>query len=285
MDSILDLFAQDIPAAAGRQRARGDVRAAFARAGGRTEASRVFETGGLRMRFPNAGAECEAVIVNTGGGMAGGDKARIHLALEPGACVLATTQSAEKIYRADGANIEVEIRLEVAPGARLVWAPQETLLFEGARYVRKLEADVAAEGSLLIVEATVFGRLAHGENRVEASFRDDWRIRLGGKLLFAEAVRIEDAGAKLDRIAMGRGARALATLLFVDAEAPSRLDEVRAALDAEAEAGGEWLEAGASLVDGALVARALSPAPHRLRAALMAAMRALRGREAPRVWR
>ncbi len=57
---------------AGRQRALGEVRAAFAGAGARAEAKRVFETGGLRLRFPRAGDECEAVLVNSGGGMAGG---------------------------------------------------------------------------------------------------------------------------------------------------------------------------------------------------------------------
>jgi len=40
----------------------------------------------------------------------------------------------------------------------------------------------------------------------------------------------------------------------------------------------------ASVVDGALVARLLSPSPPLLRGALIAAMRALRGRELPRLW-
>ena len=284
----MDVFEADFQApvlgAAKRQRARGEVRAVFARAGERTEAERVFETGGLRARFPRSGVECETVVVNTGGGMAGGDRASVDLALREGARVLATTQSAEKIYRADGLGVEVDVRLEVGAGARLVWAPQETILFEGSRFRRRLEANLAPDASLLMVESTVFGRLAHGEASVDADFRDDWRIRRGGALVFAEAVRIADAGATLDRLAVGRGARALATLLYVTPDAPSRLDEVRAVLEEFADDSGDWLEAGASIVDGALVARALSPAPHRLRAALTSTLRVLRGREAPRVW-
>ena len=266
------------------QRARGEIRAAFARAGARSEASRVFETGGLRLRFPRAGAECEAVIVNTGGGIAGGDRVRIELAVASGARVIATTQSAEKVYRADGLPARADVRLAVEPGASLVWAPQETLLFEGSDFSRRLEAEVAPDGALLVVEATIFGRLAHGETRIDAVFRDNWRIRRGGKLLFAEAVRIENAGAALDRGAIGCGARAIATLLCVDPQAPSRLDDLRAALDAVAAAPGETLEAGAGVVDGALVARLISTSPVRLRAAVIAAMRTLRGREAPRLW-
>ncbi len=284
MDLGLDGKGMNDPLALRLPRARGEVRAVFARAGVRTQAARAFETGGLRLRFPSADVECEAVIVNTGGGMAGGDRARVDLSLEAGARVLATTQSAEKIYRADGSTTQVDLRLEVAAGAALVWAPQETLLFDGADLARRLEADVAADGSLMILEAAIFGRLAHGESRIDAVFRDDWRIRRAGKLIFAEAVRLENAGAALDRPAVGAGARAIATLLWIDPQASSRLEDLRAALEPVVETDGERLEAGAGLVDGALVARLLSPAPQRLRQGLIAAMRCLRGREAPRVW-
>ena len=113
MDSRIDRFDEDLAPAGERQRARGEIRASFTRAGARTEVARLFETGGLRLRFPRAGAECEAVVVNTGGGMAGGDRSRIDLALAPGTRVIATTQAAEKIYRAEGAGAEVAVRLLV----------------------------------------------------------------------------------------------------------------------------------------------------------------------------
>ena len=178
----------------------------------------------------------------------------------------------------------MEISLSVAAGGSLVWAPQETILFEGARLQRRLEADIAADARLLMVEAAVFGRLAHGETNADAALRDDWRIRRAGKLIFAEAARIENAGAMLERPASGAGARALATMLYVAPDAEQQFEPLRAVLAGEMEAEGERLEAGVSLVDGFLVARLLSPAPPRLRAALIAALRALRGREAPRVW-
>jgi urease accessory protein len=284
MDAPIDQISGDAAWASGRQRARGEVRVAFERAGGRTEAARVYETGGLRARFPRSGVECEAVIVNTGGGMAGGDRARVTLSLGPGATAIVTTQSAEKIYRADHAEVETQTHITIASGAVLTWAPQETLLFEGSQLRRRLEADVAHDGSLLIVEALVFGRLAHGETRIDAALRDDWRLRRAGKLVFAEALRIENAGATLDREAVGAGARAVATLVFIDPGAASRLDDARAALDAAAAPGDEPLETGASAIDGVLIARAISRSPQRLRAALVGAMRALRGREPPRVW-
>jgi urease accessory protein len=267
-----------------RQRAHGHVRAMFARAGARTEAARAYETGGLRLRFPRSGPECECVIVNTGGGMAGGDRATVEMSAGVGATALVTTQAAEKIYRSDGASILTAVTLDVAARGSLVWAPQETLLFEGAYLSRCLEAKVAIDASLCVVESAVFGRIAHGETRVDAMFQDSWRIWRGGRLVFADALRIDHAGAQLDRLAVGAGARAIATLVLVATDAATKLVAVRAALDETMALPGDRVEGGASSFDGLLVARLASPSPHRLRVAIVAAMGVLRGREAPRVW-
>jgi urease accessory protein len=270
--------------AASRQRARGEVRVRFARAGARSAAERVFETGGLRLRFPRSDAECEAVLVNTGGGMAGGDRASIAVEVGANARALVTTQSAEKIYRCEGEPARVETRLAVEPGGSLVWAPQETLLFEQASLTRRLDVELAADASLTIFEAAVFGRLASGETDVAARLHDRWRIRRAGRLVFAEALRLVDAAAALDRPAVGAGARAIATILCVAPDAEAQAPNLRAALEAVAAGPGEALDVGASGFDGMAVARVVSPSPSRLRAALIAAMLALRGREAPRVW-
>ena len=270
--------------AASRQRAHGEARVRFARAGARSAPERAFETGGLRLRFPRSDAECEAVLVNTGGGMAGGDHAAIAVEVGANARALVTTQSAEKIYRCEGEPARVETRLSVESGGSLVWAPQETLLFENASLERRLDAELAADASLLIVEAAVFGRLASGETDVAARLCDRWRIRRAGRLVFAESLRLADAAAALDRPAVGAGARAIATILCVAPDAEAQAPNLRAALEAVAAEPGETLDVGASGFDGMAAARVVSPSPSRLRAALIAAMLALRGREAPRVW-
>ena len=269
---------------AARQRARGEARVRFARAGARSEAERVYETGGLRLRFPRSDAECEAVLVNTGGGMAGGDRATIEVAVGPRARALVTTQAAEKIYRSEGEPVRVETRLVVEPGGALVWAPQETLLFNQAALERRFDAEVAGDASLTIFESVVFGRLASGETDVAARLFDRWRVRRAGRLVFAEALHLADAAAALDRPAVGAGARAIATILCVAPDAEAQAPNLRAALEAVAAEPGEKLDLGASGFDGMTVARVVSPSPSRLRAALIAAMLALRGREAPRVW-
>jgi urease accessory protein len=276
MSVVTSAFA---PGSVRRQRARAEARAVFARVGQRTEAARLFETGGLRWRFPRSSRPCEAAIVNTGGGVAGGDSYRLSLELGEGAEVEATTPSAERIYRSDGPAAAVATRLSLARRARLCWLPQETLLFQGARLERRLEVEMSTEASLVIAETLVFGRLAMGEGQIDASLKDSWRVWRDRRLVFAEETRLRHAGAALERRAVGAGARALAIIVAAAPNIEAGLPNLRAALDAE----GGGVEAGASAFDGVIVARLVSPSPSRLRAALIAAIVALGGRK-PRLW-
>jgi urease accessory protein len=213
-----------------RQRARAEARASFARVGARTEPERLFETGGLRWRFPRSSSPCEAAIVNTGGGVAGGDSYSVSLTVGEGAEVEATTPSAEPIYRSDGPAASVTTRLVLKPRAQLFWLPQETLMFEGARLERRLELDTSGEAAFIVAETLVFGRLAMGENRIDATLRDSWRVRRDGRLVFADETRLEHAGATLERKAVGAGARALSTIVAFAPNIEARLPDLRAAL-------------------------------------------------------
>src|ERR1700729_1676311 len=168
---------------ANRQRARAEARASFARVGARTEPERLFETGGLRWRFPRSSTPCEAAIVNTGGGVAGGDSYSVSLTLSEGAEVEASTPSAERIYRSDGPAASIATRLTLAPRAQLFWLPQEPLQFDGARLERRLEVELSGEAEFVIAETLVFGRLAMGESQIDATLRDSWRVRRDGRLV------------------------------------------------------------------------------------------------------
>lgn len=259
-------------------RARGEIRADFVAHGTTTRVGRLYETGGLRLRFPKARETCEGVIVNTGGGVVGGDHARLSFSAGARARVALTTQSAEKIYRTDGPAAHVETALTLEAGAELDWLPQETILFDQARLVRSLDVDMAVDARLVACESIVFGRQAMGESCEAGDFRDRWRIHRAGKLIFAEDTRLDGPAALLARPALGGGARALATLLFVAPDAPARLEDCRAALD------GAPCESGVSALDGFLVARLVSPSPENLRLAILYLFSRLLGRAAPRVW-
>lgn len=264
-------------------RARGIIRARFTATGGRTAVARLHAAGGLRLRCPTVGPGlkpgCEAVIINTAGGMVGGDHAELAIEAADGAGATLTTQSAEKIYRSTGVPTRVEATLRLGPGALLEWLPQETILYDRAAFHRRLDVEMAADATLLLVESLVFGRLAMGEVFGTGELHDRWRIRRDGALAFAEDLRIAgDAAALMRRPALGGGARAAATLLLIAPDAEARLPAVRAVLAAVPCPG------GASAWNGLLLVRLLSPSPADMRAAIITLLAALRGRAAPRVW-
>jgi urease accessory protein len=268
--------AQALP---GFVRAAGGVRIAIGRTGRGSAPLTIAESGGYRVRFPNAGGSCEGVLINTGGGMAGGDRMSVAVSLAEGAEATLTTQAAEKLYRSDGPDTEIAVDLALGRGSRLDWLPQEQILFDGARLRRRLDVAMTACAALTLVESVVFGRVAMGEVAESGSFRDRWRVRRAGRLVFAEDVRLEGRlQATLARRPIGDGARALATVLHLSGDAEARRDVARAALeDASCECGvGAW--------NGMLVARFLSSDPQALRADLARFLERFRGAPMPRSW-
>ncbi|WP_376988297.1 urease accessory protein UreD [Bosea sp. R86505] len=282
------MYAPPVPAASdpllpAYVRAAGGVALRFGRVGAQTLRLDLSESGGYRARFPTTfDATSEAVLINTGGGMAGGDAMGVTVDLGPGSEAIVTTQAAEKIYRSQGADTRIETRLTVASGAALAWVPQESILFSGARLNRHLTVDLAADARLVACESVFFGRSAMGESVQRGALRDRWRIRREGRLIFAEDVRLEGAIAQtLGRSAIGAGARAAATVLVAGGDLAGRLEPVRA-LAGDSQAGA--VELGAGVVSELLVVRLLSPDAQALRRVLVTLLGHLTGRALPRTW-
>jgi urease accessory protein len=266
------------------QRGRGTAELAFVRRGDATVLAHLYQSAPCRVLFPRpeTGDLPVAVLLTTSGGLAGGDTLRLQVELRDGAAVTVTSQAAEKIYRSLGPESRIDSSLTVAGGAWLDWLPQETILFDGARLRRRMSADIAPTGRLLACEMVVFGRRARGERYTHGLLHDAWRIRRGGKLVWADALHLEgDAGGELSS-AMGFGdPGAFATLLYVGADAGDFLPLLREAVEAD---GG-----GASLVNGVLLVRFLAPRAEAVRAALtrcLGRVRCLAGwsERLPRVW-
>src|ERR1700744_2913134 len=198
-------------------RARGAVAFDVRSIDGVTRRGALHESGSLRVRFPSPEGEgLSAVFVNTAGGVAGGDRFDIEIAAGEGSRLTLTTAAAEKVYRATDQAAELNIALKVADGAHLAWLPQETILFDRARMSRRIDIDLADGASLLLCEIAVFGRAAMGGKMEQGAFVDRWRVRRGGKLVFAETVRLEnDIGRKLGQRAVAKGGVAIGTALIV----------------------------------------------------------------------
>jgi len=211
--------------------------------------------------------------------MAGGDRMIVDIVVQGGADAVLTTQAAEKIYRSDGPDTEVAVSLALEPQSRVVWLPQEQILFDGARLRRTLDVALAADASLVLLESVVFGRVAMGERIESGGLRDRWRIRRDGRLVFAEDVRLEGAVAEiLARPAVANDGRALATFLHVAPNAEGLAERARHLLATASS------ECGVTAFDGMILARFLSTDPQALRTDLTGFVAAYRGTPMPRSW-
>src|ERR1700761_8238231 len=180
-------------------RARGTVRFEVSGIDGVTRRRELHEAGSLRVRFPSPEDNgLSAVLVNTAGGIAGGDRFDIDITASSDARLTVTTAAAEKIYRAAGPAAQLNVTLKAEGHSHLSWLPQETILFDRVRIRRQFEISLSETASLLLCEIVVFGRLAMGERMCEGEFLDHWRLRRDGRLVFAENIRLDgDIGEKL----------------------------------------------------------------------------------------
>ena len=266
------------------QRASGESRVAFDLRAGRTRLGDLYQRDPCRVLFPEPepGEPPQAVLITTSGGVTDGDSLKMAIEVGPGASAVATTQAAEKIYRAakGGGHCAIDVAVRVAEGASLDWLPQETIVFQGARLKRRSVAEVAPGGALLACEMVVLGRAASGERFQSGLLLDSWSVRRPARsqtarLAWTDTLKVEG------ETPLGAGfgaANALATVIGVwDAPQP-QFEKARALLEAAGE-----VRAGVTLVNGVMVARLLGEATA-VRSATIRFLTDFRGRRLPRVW-
>jgi urease accessory protein len=250
------------------QRSWGEVALGVERQG----LKRLREAGAAKARMPTGGNE--AILINTGGGLAGGDRFAFDIAAGEGAALTVTSQAAERVYRSLGESAEVAVSLTVAQGASLHWLPQETILFDGAALSRKLNVHIAPGARFLAVESFVLGRSESGETVSSVALRDRWRISCNGALRHGEDLALNGA-PPASAATLGHN-RAFATLLLISEDSESHLDAVRAAIGANG---------AASAWNGKLVARLIAQDGFALRKSLVPALSVLAGGVGlPKVW-
>jgi len=261
------------------QRASGESRVVFALRDGQTRLADLYQRDPCRVLFPHPepGEPPLAVLVTTSGGVTDGDRLAMTVDVGPGASAVATTQAAEKIYRAasNSEHCAMEFALRVGEGASLDWLPQETILFERARLKRRTVADVAPGAALLACEMAVLGRAASGERFTSGLLLDAWSVRRAGKLVWIDALRVEGE----TRAGAGFGtANALAIVIGVWDEPQPHFERAREMVENAVD-----VRAGVTLVNGIMVARLLGEATA-VRTGLTRFLGDFRGRRLPRVW-
>jgi urease accessory protein len=239
-------------------------------------AADAFQSGALRVRFPRAADTVpEAVLLNTAGGLTGGDSLSIQIALEPGAEAIVASQACEKIYRASSGDVRLRTDIRLADDAALDYLPQPTIVFDKARLHRETKVHLDERSRFLGLEAAILGRTAMAEEFRDGALRDVWMVRRASRLVFADALMLTSRLSgpwALDQ------ARAYANLIYAAPDSESRIDEMRKILR-----DGSGVSA-ASAWNGLLVTRFMARDYYTLMQDLARVLRAFRGRLLPRLW-
>lgn len=240
----------------------------------------LAQSGSAKAMLPQmTGALPEIVFLNTSGGLTSGDRLDFSVELRPGTRALATTQTAERAYRAAAGSACATIRLGVGEGGWLDWLPQETILFDGADLARDTRVDLASDAGCLILETLVLGRLARGEDLTRIALNDRRRIYREGRLIHHDALALNNETlTRRSGPAMLADARAMATLTLIAPHAPDLLTHARSTLD---EPG---VTSAASAPTGRLNIRLLARDDWPLRRQINRLLQALRPHPLPRTW-
>jgi urease accessory protein len=293
--------AAGIPTHALRCHAR--LKLGFADLVGTTRLVENTHFGPLRVQkalHPEGPRICHAIVVHPPGGVVGGDQLALNIRVGQDAHALLSTPGAAKWYKArqvDDASRQ-HVRLIVAPGGRLEWLPQETLLFDAAVVELTHEVELGADARYIGCEILCFGRTASGETFNTGKVAQRTSIRQDGKLIWWEQGQLLGASGAMTSPLGLHGKTVCATLTAagwpgtLPAGLLQQMREEMAAICTEDEKGNEGSKSafGISSVKSVLVARYLgnsSETARRVMLCVWAHLRpALMGCAAvvPRIW-
>lgn len=253
------------PADADLQRADGSGRVVLIGSPAGTRIVDLYQRSPIRIMFPNpdGAAIDEAVLINTTGGVAGGDLLEYGVTALGNASIAVTSQAAEKVYRALNEPARLVTRLKACEAARLAWLPQETILFNWARLSRETEIELSPGAELLALEWLALGRAAHGEQMVGGHITDSWRVKKDGRLIWADSFRVtDDVFPHLHRKALLANCTAVGTLIYFGPSLDARLEFLRDVARSLS------CHCAVTSVGGLIIVRFAAEAPYDLRLAL-----------------
>ena len=243
---------------------------------------RFYQSGSAKIFIPKTYAKTtEAVLVNTAGGLTGGDIFDAKLRADGDTHLTVSTQTAERVYCALGPQAaKITIDIDLGGKASLHWLPQETILFDGAGFSRHLKVEMDDAASFLASEMMVFGRTAMHETVRQGNISDQWRISRGGRLIHAEALRLDGhIDEKLLQPASADGGVCVATTLYVSRDAEAKADAVRSFFKNH-----DDVRTAVSAWDGKLVIRSVCGNTARLKKLMAQFIEQFRNIANPRVW-
>lgn len=208
----------------------------------------------LQLLSPSPRGRCAWIVsASHGGGLVAGDDVSLELEIGPGSIALLTTQAGTKVYRSRGAVAAQRLDARVGAGALLAVLPRPVSCFAGARYRQEQRLDLAPGASLLWLDALTAGRVARGERWAADDCRSRVEISAGGRLVLADGLRLVPGEGRPvgERLA---GFELLATAVALGPALAPHVAALRERIaSSPAEPGAAVLAAASPLGDGVLL--------------------------------
>jgi urease accessory protein len=207
-------------------------------------------------------------IVNSSGGILGGDVLDACIELDAGAAVMLRQQAATKVYRSASGPARSCCDFVLGEGAWLDYFPDEIIPFAGSQYVQTTRVALARHAVMLFAEIVTAGRLARGERFAFKRLTLDVQCAAGDAQLLRDRAEIEPLRQQLDNPAILGGSTLwgafyLLTTAPVDATLVEDIDEI---LGATGDGAG-----GASAAPSGIVGRVVGTSLDAVRDALQLA--------------
>lgn len=202
-------------------------------------------------------------ILNPTGGLLGGDRLSIEVAVGRGAHACLTTPSATRISRTNGPVAEQNVRLAIGPGGCLEWLPDHTIPSAGSAFRQRIEVDLAPDARLILADGFAAGRVARGEAWRFARLESAISVREGSRWIIHDRFALGPDGPWAS-LGCAEGHPYFGSLVVVG---PVNLAALARAITAALEEGGA-MGGAAPGPRGGLIARVLAPSAPALVTAL-----------------
>lgn len=199
----------------------GELRLGFSLRGGRSVLHDLYRVAPLLVQqalyFDEAMPELPIVpIISVGGGILQGDRYKIDITVEEGACAQVTTQSASRVHQMDANYASQHQMVTLESGTYLEYLPDFTILYRDSRFINQTDIVIAEDATLLYGEMILAGRKHH---HVDERFGFDLLSmavsarRPDGRKLFAEKLLVEKGDPTIDYPAVMKGFDAFANIM------------------------------------------------------------------------
>ena len=152
--------------------------------------TRAYAESPLKWLTPATRGEAAWVFAASyGGGLVGGDHLDVEVDVEPGAAAFLSTQASTKVYRST-AGASTRLAARVADGGLLVSLPDPVVCFASSDYRQTQTFAIEASAGLVALDWMTSGRRGSGERWAFDAYASTTSLRVGGRLVLHDAVRL-----------------------------------------------------------------------------------------------